>query len=88
MAEQWKGYSKITQKYAGFLQSSLNVQKPLSVLVSEAERLLEEVIRAVSTRSTVGHKSLDPCFHKKYMEAGVMTFVAYCNCRSIDRSFF
>jgi len=27
---------------------------------------------------TVGHKSHDPCFHKKYMEAGVMTFVAHC----------
>jgi len=28
--------------------------------------------------STVGHKSHDPCFHKKYKEAGVMTFVARC----------
>ena len=26
----------------------------------------------------VGHKSHDPCFHKKYMVAGVMTFVAHC----------
>jgi len=26
---------------------------------------------------TVGHKSHDPCFHKKYMEVGVMTFVAH-----------
>jgi len=29
---------------------------------------------------TVGHKNHDPCFHKKYLEAGVMTFVAYCTC--------
>jgi len=28
--------------------------------------------------STVGHKSHDPCFHKKYMVAGVMTFVGHC----------
>jgi len=27
---------------------------------------------------TVGHKSHDPSFHKKYMESGVMTFVAHC----------
>jgi len=27
---------------------------------------------------TVGHKSHDPCFHKQYMEAGVMTFVTHC----------
>ena len=27
---------------------------------------------------TVGHESHDPCFHKKYTEAGVMTFVAHC----------
>jgi len=27
---------------------------------------------------TVGHKSDDPCVHKKYTEAGVMTFVAHC----------
>jgi len=27
---------------------------------------------------TVVHKSQDPYFHKKYMEAGVMTFVAHC----------
>ena len=27
---------------------------------------------------TVAHKSHDPCFHKKYMEAGVMTFVTHC----------
>jgi len=26
----------------------------------------------------VGHKSDDPCVHKKYTEAGVMTFVAHC----------
>ena len=26
----------------------------------------------------VGHKSHGPCFHKKYMEAGVMTFLAQC----------
>jgi len=29
-------------------------------------------------QSTVDHKSHDPCFHKKYLEAGVMTFVAHC----------
>ena len=28
---------------------------------------------------TVGHKSHDPCFHKKHMGAGVMTFVAHCD---------
>ena len=35
---------------------------------------------ATNTHSscTVGHKSHDPWFHKKYMEAGVMTFVAHC----------
>jgi len=27
--------------------------------------------------STVGHKSHDPCFRKKYVKVGVMTFVAY-----------
>ena len=27
-------------------------------------------------QGTVGHRSHDPRFHKKYMEAGVMTFVA------------
>jgi len=26
---------------------------------------------------TVGHKSHDPCFHKKYMQAGVMTLVVH-----------
>ena len=29
---------------------------------------------------TVGQKSHDPCFHKKYMKAGVTTFVAHCTC--------
>jgi len=29
-------------------------------------------------KGTVAHKSHDPCFHKKYMEAGVMTFVTHC----------
>jgi len=29
------------------------------------------------TACTVGHKSHDPCFHKKYIEAGFMTFVAH-----------
>ena len=28
--------------------------------------------------STIGHKSHDPYVHKKYVEAGVMTFVAHC----------
>jgi len=28
--------------------------------------------------STVGHKSHDPCFHKKYIEEGFMNFVAHC----------
>jgi len=32
----------------------------------------------MSFSCTVGHKSHDPCFHKKYMETGVMTFVAHC----------
>jgi len=27
---------------------------------------------------TVGHKSNDPCVHKKYMEAVAMNFVAHC----------
>jgi len=27
---------------------------------------------------TAGYKSYDPFFQKKYMEAGVMTFVAHC----------
>jgi len=30
-------------------------------------------------RCTVSHKSRDPGFHSKYMEAGVMTFAAHCN---------
>jgi len=30
------------------------------------------------TGGKVGHKSHDPFFHKKYMEAGVMTFVTHC----------
>ena len=29
-------------------------------------------------RGTVGRKSHDPCFHKKYMEAGVMAFATHC----------
>jgi len=29
-------------------------------------------------KCTVGHKSHDPCLREKYMEAGVMTFVAHC----------
>jgi len=29
-------------------------------------------------RGTVGHKSDDPCVHKEYTEAGVMTFVVDC----------
>jgi len=35
---------------------------------------------ALSWRSvrTVGHKSHDPCFHKKHIEIGVMNFVARC----------
>jgi len=39
---------------------------------------------------TVGHKSHDPCFHKKYMEAGVMTFVSLYlnNCKSKVRKAF
>jgi len=28
-------------------------------------------------KRTVGHKSRAPCFHEKYMEAGIMTFVAH-----------
>ena len=31
-----------------------------------------------NVKSTVGHKSHGSCFYKKYMEAGVMTFVAHC----------
>jgi len=27
--------------------------------------------------SAVGHKRHDPCYHKKYMESGVMTFVTH-----------
>ena len=27
---------------------------------------------------TVGHKSHDSCFHKKYVEVEVMTFAAHC----------
>jgi len=34
--------------------------------------------KGLRRQGTVGHKSHDPCFHKKYMEAGVMTLVAYC----------
>jgi len=34
-------------------------------------------------RSTVGHRSHDPCFHKKYI-AGVMTFVAHCTCSQMS----
>ena len=37
---------------------------------------------------TVGHKSHDPCFHKKYTEAGVMTFVAHCTVEIINRVAF
>ena len=35
---------------------------------------------------TVGHKSHDPCFLKKYMEAGVMTFVAHCTRKQLNSS--
>jgi len=31
-----------------------------------------------SLQGTVGHKSLDTCFHKKYIEEGFITFVAHC----------
>jgi len=32
----------------------------------------------LALKRTMGHKSHDPCFHKKCMKAGVMTFVAHC----------
>jgi len=36
----------------------------------------------------MSHKSQDPCFHKKYMEAGVMTFKAHCTyCTVRPRKF-
>ena len=46
--------------------------------------------RAITlAKCTVAHKSHDaPCFHKKYMEAGVMTFAAYCTIRSIESKIF
>jgi len=33
---------------------------------------------SVKKKYTVGHKSHEPCLHKKYMETWVMTFVAHC----------
>jgi len=36
---------------------------------------------------TVGHKSHDPCFHKKYMEAGVMIFVTRCTYTRLDSEY-
>ena len=36
------------------------------------------LVHQKQVRSTVGHKSHDPCFHEKYMETGVMTFVPHC----------
>jgi len=36
------------------------------------------LLARVSLKGTVSRKSHDPCFHKKYTEAGVMTFVAHC----------
>ena len=35
--------------------------------------------------STVGQKSHDPCFHKKHIEAGLMTFVPHCTCNPLER---
>jgi len=34
----------------------------------------------------VGHKSHDPCYRKKYMKAGVMTFVAHCTTLPVNRN--
>jgi len=43
----------------------------------------------ITIECTMGHKSHDPCSHKKYMEAGVMTFVVHCTCNfSADRAYF
>jgi len=40
----------------------------------------------VLSRSSVGHKSHEPCFHNKYVEAEVMTFVAHCTVRTYTSS--
>jgi len=43
-------------------------------------------IKIVVFQCTVDHKSHDPSFHKKYIESGVMTFVAHCTVQSVPNS--
>ena len=38
----------------------------------------------MKTLTSVGQKIHDPCFHKKYMEAWVMTFVAHFTTDAIE----
>jgi len=46
--------------------------------IRSCERLLQRIVSFSNVLPcTVGHKSHDLCFHKKYMEAGVMPFVAH-----------
>jgi len=46
--------------------------------MSEKERWYEKKIKLKDLRCAVTHKIHDPCFHKKYMETWVMTFMVHC----------
>jgi len=53
---------------------------PLHELVNHSDflRTTQACVEGATKRCTVRHKNNDPPFHKKYMEAGVINFVAYC----------
>jgi len=50
-------------------------------IVSMAKQSTGHLIRCNFIAGKVGHKSRDPCFHEKNIEAVFMTFVAHCTCR-------
>jgi len=74
--------SHSTLKKSGFIAPNkpvphdTNYEKQLLVWILLKECLI--LGNAHFRYCAVGHKSHDPCFHKKYMEAGVRTFVAHC----------
>jgi len=51
-------------------------QQPSNLFRQGHPNISREGIR--SAKVQLGHKSDDPCFHKKHTGAGVMTFVAHC----------
>jgi len=53
----------------------LNVAIPARI---GEKKILSLASHLYALNCTGGHKSHDPCFYKKYMEAWVMTFVNHC----------